>query len=103
MFAARRPNRLARVANRATVVLATVGLAPRRLAVLRVRGRRTGRQISLPVVVAAHQGPRDEATLLLSTRNVRPALRDLGIKAISHPCDKFAGLRNLCRVDHLFI
>ncbi|WP_030911224.1 nitroreductase/quinone reductase family protein [Streptosporangium amethystogenes] len=54
-----RPNRLARAINRvwATVFAAGV-LQPDRMVTLQVPGRRTGRVISFPLVVADHQGER---------------------------------------------
>ena len=53
-----RPNRLARLLNRGWAVVWAAGLWPDRMNTLEVRGRRTGRRISLPVVVADHQGDR---------------------------------------------
>ena len=53
-----RPNRLARVQNRAWAVVAAAGIWPKRLATLEVRGRRSGRVISFPVVIADYDGER---------------------------------------------
>jgi hypothetical protein len=53
-----RPNRFARMLNRAWAVVWGAGLWPRRMNALQVRGRRTGRRISLPVVVADYDGDR---------------------------------------------
>ncbi|WP_405150401.1 nitroreductase family deazaflavin-dependent oxidoreductase [Sphaerisporangium sp. NBC_01403] len=54
-----RPNRLARAINRAwATVFATGVLWPDRMVTLRVPGRRTGRVISFPLVVADYQGER---------------------------------------------
>jgi deazaflavin-dependent oxidoreductase (nitroreductase family) len=53
-----RPNRVGALLNRWSVRLGAVGLAPGRLATLEVRGRRSGRPISFPVVVADHRGER---------------------------------------------
>jgi deazaflavin-dependent oxidoreductase (nitroreductase family) len=58
MYRGGRPNPVARIFGRATASLASVGLSPRRLVTLQVRGRRSGRVISLPVVVADYQGER---------------------------------------------
>ncbi len=58
MYRGGRPNPVAGIAARATATLASAGLAPRRLVTLEVRGRRSGRLISFPVVVADHQGER---------------------------------------------
>ncbi|WP_084965795.1 nitroreductase/quinone reductase family protein [Thermoactinospora rubra] len=60
-----RPNRLARVLNRIQAVVHDTGLVmPRRLATLEVRGRLTGRPVSLPVVVADYRGERYLVSML---------------------------------------
>jgi hypothetical protein len=53
-----RPNALARALNGATTTLAAAGVWPRRLVTLEVRGRRTGRKILSPMVVADYEGGR---------------------------------------------
>jgi deazaflavin-dependent oxidoreductase (nitroreductase family) len=58
MYRGGRPNRVAGILGRATATLASTGLSPRRLVTLEVRGRRSGRVISVPVVVADYQGER---------------------------------------------
>jgi len=58
MYRGGRPNRVGALLNRWSVRLGEVGLAPGRLATLEVRGRRSGRPISFPVVVADHRGER---------------------------------------------
>jgi deazaflavin-dependent oxidoreductase (nitroreductase family) len=58
MYHGGRPNPVAGILGRATATLASAGLSPRRLVTLEVRGRRSGRVISLPVVVADYQGER---------------------------------------------
>lgn len=58
MYRGGRPNPVAGIAGRATAALASAGLSPRRLVTLEVRGRRSGRVISLPVVVADYEGER---------------------------------------------
>jgi deazaflavin-dependent oxidoreductase (nitroreductase family) len=58
MYRGHRPNRVAGILGRATASLASAGLSPKRLVTLQVRGRRSGRVISLPVVVAEYQGRR---------------------------------------------
>jgi hypothetical protein len=52
------PNRVARMLNRAWAVVWGAGVWPGRMNTLQVRGRRTGRRISLPVVVADYGGDR---------------------------------------------
>lgn len=77
MFRGGRPNRLAGALNRGTAMLASAGLSPGRLVALEVRGRRSGRIISLPVVVADYQGERYLVSMLGGdsnwVRNVRAA------------------------------
>jgi len=53
-----RPNLLARVLNRGSAIVHAAGIWPGRLATLEVPGRRTGRVISFPVVIADHEGER---------------------------------------------
>ncbi|MGH9231870.1 MAG: nitroreductase/quinone reductase family protein [Acidimicrobiales bacterium] len=69
------PNRFAQLQNRASAVVFAAGIWPKRLGTLEVRGRRSGRTISFPVVIADHEGERylvsmlgDEASWV---RNVR--------------------------------
>ena len=52
LCAGRRPHRLARLVNRGQATLHSVGIWPKRLATLEVRGRRSGHLRSLPVVIA---------------------------------------------------
>ena len=58
MYRRSRQNRVAALLNRATVGAISVGLAPRRLVALEVRGLRTGRLIVFPVVVAGLEAER---------------------------------------------
>lgn len=77
MFARGRANAVARALNAATIRLAEAGVAPKRLVVLEVRGRRSGRSRSLPVVVADYEGGRYLVSMLGPNqdwvRNVRAA------------------------------
>jgi hypothetical protein len=45
-----RPNRVARVLDRGTAALYALGIAPNYLVTLKVKGRRSGRTIALPLV-----------------------------------------------------
>jgi hypothetical protein len=47
-----RPNGFARLQNRVSAIAFATGIWPKRAAALEVRGRRTGRDISFPVVIA---------------------------------------------------
>ena len=58
LYAGGRPGTIARFLNRGQVALHAAGIWPSRLAALEVRGRRTGRRIGLPVVIAEHEGER---------------------------------------------
>jgi rhodanese-related sulfurtransferase len=68
MYRSGRPGRLARVMNRISAVQFSAGvLSPRRAMTLEVPGRRTGRLISLPVVVADYAGERYLVAMLQNT------------------------------------
>jgi deazaflavin-dependent oxidoreductase (nitroreductase family) len=77
MYSGKHPNRVADYLNRATAALAAGGIGPKRLAKLEVRGRRTGRRQSLPVVIADYDGHRYLVAMLGGeanwVRNVRAA------------------------------
>jgi hypothetical protein len=64
LYAGSHPNRLARLLNRGQMLLHSAGIWPKRLATLEVRGRRTGRVISLPVVIADQEGERYLVSML---------------------------------------
>ena len=72
-----RPNRLARLVNGASARLAAAGIGPAQLVMLEIAGRRTGKTISFPVVVADYQGERYLVSMLGEgtnwVRNVRAA------------------------------
>ncbi len=77
LYAGKRPNALARLANRTWGALAAAGWTPDRLVRLEVTGRRTGRRISFPVVIADFEGERYLVSMLGEdtrwVRNVRAA------------------------------
>lgn len=77
LYRSGRPNRLARALNRMSAFHFASGLAPRHWATLDVRGRRSGRRISFPVVIADHEGERYLVAMLGEranwVRNVRAA------------------------------
>ena len=73
-----RPNRLARLLNRISAIQFSAGiLAPDHWVTLEVPGRRSGRRISFPLVVADYQGERYLVAMLGQNvdwvRNVRAA------------------------------
>jgi len=77
LYRGSRPNWFARLQNRATAIAFAAGIAPRRGAELRVRGRRTGKVISLPVAIADFEGERYLVSMLGDNvswvRNLRAA------------------------------
>jgi deazaflavin-dependent oxidoreductase (nitroreductase family) len=77
MYRQGRPNLLARLLNRGWAMVHAAGVSPQRLVTLEVSGRRTGRTISLPLVVADHDGERYLVAMLGAdanwVRNVRAA------------------------------
>lgn len=72
-----RPNLLAKFLNRASAIAHSAGIWPSRLATLEVPGRRSGRLISFPVVIADYEGERYLVAMLGENtnwvRNVRAA------------------------------
>lgn len=58
LYRGRRAHWLARRINAATARLAAAGRGPSQLYMLEVRGRRSGRLIRFPVVVAEYEGER---------------------------------------------
>ncbi len=77
MYRGRRRNHLAKLLNRVDATAAAAGIGPKRLVRLEVRGRRTGRRLSFPVVVAECEGQRYLVAMLGNeanwVRNVRAA------------------------------
>jgi deazaflavin-dependent oxidoreductase (nitroreductase family) len=76
-YAGGRPNRVARLLDRATAAISARGIGPDRLVTLEVSGRRSGRIYSLPLVVAVVGGERYLVSMLGEganwVRNVRAA------------------------------
>jgi deazaflavin-dependent oxidoreductase (nitroreductase family) len=77
MYRGGRPNRVARLLNRGWAIAHAAGLRPSRLVTLEVSGRRTGRVISFPLVMADYAGERYLVSMLGEgsnwVRNVRAA------------------------------
>src|SRR5581483_6253274 len=77
MYRGSRRNRVAKLLNRVDATTASAGLGPRRLVRLEVQGRRTGRRLSFPVVIAEYEGQRYLVAMLGNqanwVRNVRAA------------------------------
>jgi len=72
-----RPNRLVRWINRGWALVHALGVMPNYLVTLEVRGRKSGRTVSLPLVMAVHDGERYLVSMLGDgiawVRNVRAA------------------------------
>lgn len=77
LYRGQRPNRIAKVMNRAAVAVASSGVASSSLVTLEVRGRKSGRTVSLPLVMAVVGGRRYLVSMLGDNvqwvRNVRAA------------------------------
>jgi hypothetical protein len=80
-----RPHALARALNRGWAVLHALGIAPNHLVTLEVVGRRSGRAISFPLVMAVLEGERFLVSMLGAdaawVRNVKAA----GGRAVLRP------------------
>jgi hypothetical protein len=66
------PNRFARLQNRASAMAFAAGIAPWRVAALEITGRRSGRVISFPVVIANVDGERYLVSMLEASRRHGP-------------------------------
>ena len=77
LYRGQRPNWIARVANRVSAILFSLGILPDYTATLEVIGRTSGRKVTLPIVVAHFQGQRYLVSMLGENvqwvRNVRAA------------------------------
>ena len=79
-----RPNLMARLLDRATAALSARGVGPEYLVTLEVPGRRSGRVVSLPLVVATLGGERYLVSMLGEevnwVRNVRAAGGEVALR-----------------------
>jgi hypothetical protein len=64
MYPGGRPNGLARLLNRGWAIVHAAGLLPQHFVTLEVPGRRTGRMLSFPLVMADYQGERYLVSML---------------------------------------
>jgi deazaflavin-dependent oxidoreductase (nitroreductase family) len=64
LYRGQRPNWIARILNRATAAVGSSGVASNYLVTLEVTGRKSGRTIALPVVVAIVDGQRYLVSML---------------------------------------
>jgi hypothetical protein len=84
MYPHGRPNRLARALNRAWARLNASGLLPWRLVTLEVAGRRSGRMLAFPLVVADLHGERYLVSMLGEDANWVLNVRAAGGRAVLH-------------------
>ena len=64
LYSGGRPNRVATALNRISAAIHTIGVAPNYMVTLEVRGRRSGRTISLPLVMVVIAGERYLVSML---------------------------------------
>ena len=64
LYRGQRPSRLAKILNRASATVASSGIAANYLVTLEVKGRKSGRVISLPLVLAAVNEQRYAVSML---------------------------------------
>ncbi len=64
LYRGQRPNWIARILNRATAAVASSGVASNYLVTLEVTGRKSGRIVSLPLVMAVVDGQRHLVSML---------------------------------------
>jgi len=83
-----RPNRVASVVNRCTAAVYALGIAPNYLITLDVVGRRSGRVLSLPLVMVVVENERYLVSMLGEevewVRNVRAAGRNVTLRHGRH-------------------
>src|SRR6266496_1489513 len=77
-----RPNRFARLQNRASAIVFAVGIVPKRVAALEIPGRRSGRVISFPVAIADFEGERYLVSMLGANVNWVRNLKAAGGRAV---------------------
>jgi hypothetical protein len=82
MYPGGRPNRLARLLNRAWAFLNATGLLPWRLVTLEVPGRRSGRTLAFALVIADLDGERFLVSMLGEDANWVMNVRAAGGRAI---------------------
>ncbi|WIX98518.1 nitroreductase/quinone reductase family protein [Amycolatopsis mongoliensis] len=79
-----RPHPVARVLNRGAALAYSAGVLPHRLVTLEVPGRRSGKLVTVPLVVADHEGERYLVAMLGAdaqwVRNVRAAHGDVVLR-----------------------
>src|SRR5690348_10827363 len=82
LYREQRPNRIARMLNRAWAVLFSSGILPDYMVTLEVTGRKSGRTVSLPVAVAVVDGERYLVSMLGENVNWVLNVRAAGGRAV---------------------
>jgi deazaflavin-dependent oxidoreductase (nitroreductase family) len=82
LYRGHRPNRLARAINGLGARLAAAGIGPKRQVTMEVTGRRSGRTISFPIVVADYEGERYLVSMLGDNTNWVRNVRAAGGRAV---------------------
>ena len=82
LYRGQRPNRIARIFNSASAAVASSGVASNYLVTLEVTGRKSGRTISLPVVMAVVDGQRYLVSMLGDKVNWVQNVRAAGGRAV---------------------
>ena len=82
MYRGKRPNWIARIANRASATVATFGVTSNYMETLEVTGRKSGRTFSLPVVLAIVDGQRYLVSMLGENVNWVENVRAAGGRAV---------------------
>jgi len=84
LYRGQRPNWIARALNRVGAAVASLGVASNIMVTLEVTGRKSGRTVSLPVVVAVVDGQRYLVSMLGENVNWVQNVRAAGGKAVLH-------------------
>jgi len=99
-FRTGRPNRSARVLSRLLGTAFGAGIGPNQAATLEVRGRKTGRKISFPIVIVAYEGERylvamlgDKTNWVLNLRADNHAVLQRGTRENVSLVQDFSGNR----------
>ena len=96
MYLNGRPNWVAALLNRCWALVGSAQLRPNRLATLEVRGRRSGRLIAFPLIVADNQGDRYPVSMLGADARCVANVRAAGGLAVLHH-----GRRETVRFDEV--
>jgi deazaflavin-dependent oxidoreductase (nitroreductase family) len=95
-----RPSRFGRVLNRLSAVMFSAGIMPSRAATLEITGRKSGRPVSFPVVIADYRGERYLVSMLGASTNWVRNLKAAGGQAVlRHGRQELIGLQEIPVAD----